>query len=127
MYQYTHAIPMKRLKCTIFSAVGYILSPLSFWNDLFVNFPIAYVFGLIFGMFSQKLFLTGLIAGYWLSNIAGFVLLHKGIVCMVNPDHPMRLTKSEIIKDGLLSLVYTAVLIVLVKLDVLKFLPDYFN
>lgn len=118
---------MKRLKCTIFSAVGYILSPLSFWNDLFVNFPIAYVFGLIFGMFSQKLFLTGLIAGYWLSNIAGFVLLHKGIVCMVNPDHPMRLTKSEIIKDGLLSLVYTAVLIVLVKLDVLKFLPDYFN
>lgn len=118
---------MKRLKCTILSAVGYILSPLSFWNDLFVNFPIAYVFGLIFGLLSQKLFLTGLIAGYWLSNIAGFVLLHKGIVCMVNPDHPMKLTKSEIIKDGLLSLVYTGVLIILVKMDVLKFLPDYFN
>lgn len=118
---------MKRLKCTALSVAGYILSPLSFWNDLFVNFPIAYFFGLIFGFLSSKLFLTGLITGYWLSNIAGFVLLHKGIVCMVNPDHPMRLTKSEIIKDGLLSLAYTGVLVILVKAGVLKFLPDYFN
>jgi hypothetical protein len=118
---------MKRLKCTILSVVGYILSPLSFWNDLFVNFPIAYVFGLIFGLVSQKLFLVGLIVGYWLSNIAGFVLLHKGIVCTVNPDLPLKFTKSELIKDGLLSLVYTGVLIVLVKAGILKFLPDYFN
>jgi hypothetical protein len=118
---------MKRLKCTILSVVGYILSPLSFWNDLFVNFPIAYVFGLIFGLVSQKLFLVGLISGYWLSNIAGFVLLHKGIVCMVNPDLPIKFTKSELIRDGLLSLLYTGILIFLVKAGILKFLPDYFN
>jgi len=118
---------MKRLKCTILSVVGYTLSPLSFWNDLFVNFPIAYLFGLLFGLASQKLFLTGLITGYWLSNIAGFVLLHKGITCMVNPDLPMKFTRSELIKDGLISLAYTGVLVFLVKAGVLKFLPDYFN
>ena len=118
---------MKRFKCTMLSVVGYILSPLSFWNDLFVNFPIAYVFGLIFGFVSQKLFLAGLITGYWLSNIAGFVLLHKGIVCMVNPDLPMEFTKRELIRDGLLSLAYTGILVFLVKAGILKFLPDYFN
>lgn len=118
---------MKRLKCTLLSAAGYILSPLSFWNDLFVNFPIAYGFGLLCGLISQTLFLPGLIAGYWLSNIAGIVLLHKGIVCMVNPEVLMKITKAELIKDGLWTLLYTGVLIVLVKTGVLKFLPDYFN
>ena len=54
-------------------------------------------------------------------------MLHKGIVCMVNPDLPMRLTKGELIKDGLLSLVYTGVLVFPVKAGLLKFLPDYFN
>ena len=117
----------KRLKCTVLSVSGYLLSPLSFWNDLFINFPIAYVFGVLFGLISQKLFLTGLIAGYWLSNIAGFVLLHKGIVCMINPDVKMRFTKIDVIKDGMLSLVYTGVLVILVKTGVLKFLPEYFQ
>ncbi len=118
---------MKRLKCTVLSFIGYILSPLSFWNDFFINFPIAYFFGLIFGLISQKLFLIGLIAGYWLSNIVGFVLLHKGIVCMVNPNVSMKFTKGELLKDGLISLVYTAVLIILVEMGFLKFLPEYFN
>lgn len=118
---------MKRLKCTLLSAAGYILSPLSFWNDLFVNFPIAYVFGLLCGLISQKLFLAGVITGYWLSNIAGIVLLHKGIVCMVNPDLPMKITKGELVKDALWTLLYTGVLIILVKAGILKFLPDYFN
>jgi len=111
----------------VLSVSGYLLSPLSFWNDLFINFPIAYVFGMLFGLFSQKLFLTGLIAGYWLSNIAGFVLLHKGVVCMINPDMKLKFTKSDLIKDGVLSLVYTAVLIILVKTGVLQFLPEYFK
>jgi hypothetical protein len=118
---------MKRLKCTLLSVVGYVLSPLSFWNDLFVNFPIAYFCGLLCGFVSQRLFLPGLVAGYWLSNIAGVVLLHKGIVCMVNPDRPVKISRSELIKSGLWTLAYTAVLIILVKAGILRFLPDYCN
>ena len=121
------SLHMKRLKCTLLSVAGYILSPLSFWNDLFVNFPIAYLFGLLCGFIAQDLFLPGLIGGYWLSNAAGIVLLHKGIVCMINPDHPMKITKSELIKSGLWTFAYTGVLIILVKAGILKFLPDYFN
>jgi hypothetical protein len=118
---------MKRLKCTLLSVAGYILSPLSFWNDLFVNFPIAYLFGLLCGFISHELFLPGLVTGYWLSNMAGVVLLHKGIVCMVNPDLPVKITRSELIKSGLWTIMYTGVLIVLVKIGILQFLPDYFN
>jgi hypothetical protein len=121
------AVAVKRLTCTLLSVAGYILSPLSFWNDLFVNFPIAYFCGLLCGLISQRLFLPGLVAGYWLSNIAGIVLLHKGVVCLVNPDMPMKVTRKVLIKDGLVTLLYTGVLIVLVKTGVLKFLPDYFN
>lgn len=118
---------MKRFKCTLLSLAGYILSPFSFWNDLFVNFPIAYVFGLVCGLVSQKLFLPALIAGYWLSNIAGLALLHKGIACMAKPDLPLKLTRSELIKEGLWTLLYTGVLVILVRTGVLKFLPHYFN
>lgn len=55
------------------------------------------------------------------------MLLHKGIVCMVNPDLPMKITKGELVKDALWTLLYTGVLIILVKAGILKFLPDYFN
>jgi len=117
----------ERLKCTVLSVSGYLLSPLSFWNDLFINFPIAYAFGLLFGFISRSLFLPGMIFGYWVSNVAGFVLLHKGILCMVNPNLKIRFSKSELIKDGILSSVYTVGLIILVKTGMLRFLPEYFR
>ena len=121
------SLHMKRLKCTLLSVAGYILSPLSFWNDLFVNFPIAYLCGVLCGFMARGLFLPGLVAGYWLSNIAGIVLLHKGIACMINPDRPLKISRIELVKSGLWSLAYTGVLIILVKAGIVRFLPDYFN
>ena len=118
----------ERLKCVILSWVGYILSPLSFWNDAFVNIPIAYVIGLLFGTFPRKFFLPGMIFGYWFSNIMGFVLLHKGIICMAKPgEQLLRFTKGQLIKDGIISLVYTVGIVILVKIGLVKFLPDYFH
>jgi hypothetical protein len=110
----------ERLKCVILSWAGYILSPLSFWNDAFVNLPIAYAIGLLFGAFSRKFFLPGMIFGYWLSNILGFVLLHKGIVCMGKSG-------GQLITDGIISLAYTIGIFILVKIGLVKFLPDYFH
>lgn len=118
----------ERFKCLILSWAGYILSPLSFWNDAFVNLPIAYVIGLLFGVVSRKFFLPGMIFGYWFSNILGFVLLHKGIVCMGKPEEQVwRFSKSQLIKDGILSTLYTVGIVILVKVGLLKFLPDYFR
>jgi hypothetical protein len=53
--------------------VGYLLSPLSWWNDIFLNLPLAYLFGSVFGWFSRTLFLPMFVLGYWLTNVAGFI------------------------------------------------------
>ena len=116
------------MKCALLSWVGYVLSPLSFWNDAFVNIPIAYVIGLLFGVVSRRFFLPGIILGYWLSNILGLVLLHKGILCMGKPEEQVwRFTRGQLIKDGILSTAYTAGIVILVKAGLIKFLPDYFR
>ncbi|OGV68386.1 MAG: hypothetical protein A3K19_05325 [Lentisphaerae bacterium RIFOXYB12_FULL_65_16] len=59
--------------------VGYILSPLSWWNDAFVNVPLAYLFSWPFAHFDDRLFLPAFICGYWATNVLGMILLHHGL------------------------------------------------
>lgn len=68
-----------RFKYTLVGVVGFILSPLSWWNDPFVNIPLAYLFALPFDLISRRLFVPALVVGYWLTNIAGLVLMHAGV------------------------------------------------
>ncbi|MCL4875193.1 MAG: hypothetical protein KJ064_00970 [Anaerolineae bacterium] len=58
--------------------IGFILSPLSWWNDLVVNVPLAYLFSLPFTLLHESLFLPAFIIGYWLTNLLGFLLMHVG-------------------------------------------------
>lgn len=58
--------------------IGFILSPLSWWNDLVVNVPLAYLFSLPFTLLHESLFLPAFIIGYWLTNLLGFLLMHIG-------------------------------------------------
>ena len=60
------------------SFIGFMLSPLSWWNDLFVNVPIALAFAWIISLFYKPAFDAALVFGYWLTNVLGFVLMHKG-------------------------------------------------
>ncbi len=60
------------------AAIGFILSPLSWWNDLLVNIPLAYLFAWPFGALNERLFLPALVFGYWLTNIIGMLLMHTG-------------------------------------------------
>ncbi len=106
--------------------IGYILSPLSFWNDLFINLPIAYVFGAIFGFFSKPLFLPGMIAGYWISNVAGIILMHFGAKDIVSKDG-VKYTKKALAKDLLFSVGYTLLIIALVYFGWLKPPTEYFS
>jgi hypothetical protein len=69
----------------ILVSIGFILSPLTWWNDALINLPIAFAFAYLIGMFVSTLlpvnlyfFLTLMATGYFLSNLAGFILMHKG-------------------------------------------------
>lgn len=74
-----HAKRFRRARSSVIAATGFVLSPLSWWNDLVVNVPLAYLFAWPFSAWDERLYVPAFVLGYWLTNIAGLVLLHKGI------------------------------------------------
>jgi len=105
----------------ILGTIGFLLSPLSWWNDLFINFPIAYLGACIVGLVYKKAFLAAFIVSYWLTNILGFILMQKGIEKFVKGDkQKKKYSGRDLVRDILLSIVYTILIVMLVKLGVIK-------
>lgn len=63
---------MKTIVKTIITFIGFMLSPLSWWNDAIINLPLAYLFTLPFG---KEYFLPAFITGYWITNIIGLMMM----------------------------------------------------
>jgi hypothetical protein len=105
--------------------IGYLLSPLSWWNDLFINVPLALVFAWGVSLFYRPAFGAAWVLGYWLTNVAGFFLMHKGARRMAC-DKPRRYSRRDLLKDLGVSLLYTLLIVLLLKLDVLKPIHQYF-
>lgn len=47
----------QRIKGGIIGFIGFVLSPASFWNDLYVNFPIALALAYLFKYISKNWFI----------------------------------------------------------------------
>jgi len=103
----------------ILTFMGLILSPLTWWNDLVVNIPIAYGVGWLFSQISESLFLPSMIAGYWFTNILGLFLLHKGVATMASKKE-IRYGLKDLAKDMAIALAYTTLIVVLVLLGILR-------
>lgn len=58
--------------------IGLILSPITWWNDPFVNIPISYLAASALTHFSPKLFHISFVLFYWLTNVLGIFLLYLG-------------------------------------------------
>jgi hypothetical protein len=95
--------------------IGFMLSPLSWWNDLFVNVPLALVFGWLVSLAYEPAFEAAVVVGYWLTNVVGFVLLHKGAQTALAKEG-RSYSKRDLLKDLLISLAYTGVILILVKI-----------
>jgi hypothetical protein len=108
-----------RIRGGIVAVIGYLLSPLSWWNDLFVNIPLAYLFASLVSLFSCRLFATGMVVGYWLTNIIGLFMLHRGgaEVLAKETGQPRR---RRIWQDLAIGTGYTALIAVLAFSGVLK-------
>jgi hypothetical protein len=115
----------RKLSGSVLTLVGYLLSPLSWWNDLVVNVPIALVFAWIISLFYKEAFTPSVIIGYWLTNVAGFVLMHKGAQQLFSKG-TNGYSMKELGRDVAISLLYTALIIGLIKAGVLKPLANYF-
>lgn len=113
--------------------IGFILSPLSWWNDAVVNLPLALVFASLVGLVYRPVaepnstaFNATVILGYWLTNILGFVLLHKGAQQVLSNEQK-KYSRRELLKDVGVSLAYTALIVFLIKMGILKPISKYFS
>jgi hypothetical protein len=118
----------KTISGSFLALVGYILSPLSWWNDAFVNLPLAYVFAWLISSLYRPFFGPGFVAGYWLTNIIGLVMMHKGICQMIRQEYcgPANF-KRRLLHDLLISLGYTGVIILLLKFNIIRPVGEYFK
>lgn len=116
---------IKKLRGGLLVGLGYMLSPLSWWNDLFFNLPIALVFGYALAWLNPDWFLGGTIAGYWLSNVAGIAMMQFGAMDMFATEE-----KRNIKRDLWLGLggstIYTIAIALLAYFNILQ-IPDFFQ
>ena len=113
----------RQFKWGVVATAGYLLSPLSWWNDVFVNIPIAYVLAMPFSLANERLFVPALIFSYWLTNLAGLLLLRTGLSHLADRGKA-RHSRREVI---LASLLYTLILACLAATGVLKAPWNYFR
>lgn len=117
----------------ILGVIGFVLSPLSWWNDAVVNLPLALVFAWCVGLVyrpaaepNSTAFDASVVFGYWLTNILGFVLMHKGAQQVLSKEGK-KYSRRELTKDLAVSIAYTALIVILIKVGVLKPISAYFN
>jgi hypothetical protein len=108
-----------RLGAGIVAVVGYLLSPLSWWNDAFINLPLAWLFASLVSLASQRLFAPAMILGYWLTNIIGLLMMARGTVGVVAGNSP-RLGKRQLFLSLAAATGYTLLIVLLHLLGVLK-------
>ena len=110
----------KKLRGGFFLVIGYLLSPLCWWNDLIFNLPIAYFFGYVCSLLSSDLLLPCSILGYWLSNIAGIILMQFGSVDVFQGQPKERNLKKELLTGLVSSTAYTVVILALMQFKILE-------
>ncbi|MCX5679884.1 MAG: hypothetical protein NTZ95_04430 [Candidatus Omnitrophica bacterium] len=55
--------------------LGWLLSPLTSWNDAFVNIPLAYILSIPFVKAFRTDFVMTLLGAYWFTNILGIAMM----------------------------------------------------
>lgn len=106
--------------------IGYMLSPLSWWNDAFVNVPLALAFAWVIALFYKPAFEASWIIGYWLTNVLGFVLMHKGAEKIVRKEDK-KYSWRNAVRDIGISLLYTGLIVLLLKLGIVKPIDNYIS
>lgn len=113
---------LKRLRGGVWLGLGYLLSPLSWWNDVVFNLPIAYGFAYLVTLGQRQWFLPATVIGYWLSNVLGMVMMQWGATDVVMSDRESNWRRDLLI--GLASsTAYTAIAAGLVYFKILR-LPE---
>ena len=98
-------------------AAGWILSPLTWWNDWLVNIPLAWLLASLFVGPEKHIFGILFILFYWFSNLLGMLMMFLGWKFYKNEK---KWSKKELMNSFLISIVYTLVILILIRFGVLK-------
>ena len=115
----------KTISVTV-GGIGYILSPLTWWNDAYVNIPIAYFTASLISRHGSRLFTISFVSAYWFTNVLGLVMLQYGGTTFFNKN------AAKLDRRGMFdwlgwSLAYTLAIVLLCQLGIIKPLPEYFQ
>jgi len=110
---------LRRLGGGLLVVIGFLLSPLCWWNDLVINLPLAYGFGYLCNRFVQGWLLPGAIAGYWLSNLGGILLMQVGGNQMLQENTEQKSFNKVLLSGIVTSSLFTVILLVLVHLQII--------
>jgi hypothetical protein len=97
--------------------IGWMLSPLTFWNDVFVNIPIAYLCASLALKFIHADFLFLALIFYWLSNGFGIMIMYfSGKSIMQDKGNRLKALVSLLIT----VVIYSIIIIILNRIGILK-------
>ena len=114
-FEFCH-LTLKKLFFLIIGFLGWILSPFTWWNDAFVNLPLAYLAAGLFNKSFPGKFLIIFLAFYWLTNFLGVLLMYIGASGLC----PKGLLKDKIWVVITTVIVYSITASLLVWLKVIK-------
>lgn len=103
--------------------IGWVLSPMTWWNDAFVNIPLSYLMANSLFYILHMPFGWLMIGSYWFTNFIGLFFIYfsgKGLV--VSSKNKFK----TVIILAVLVIVYSAIMLYLDSQGHLRPLRDYF-
>ncbi len=97
--------------------IGWMLSPLTSWNDIFINIPLAYVSARIFLKFVRADLTITLVVFYWITNIVGLAMMAASGASIIKDRKNL---PREIIITLAVMLTYTIVMVILTRLGIIR-------
>jgi len=89
--------------------IGWLLSPLTFWNDAFINIPISYLAASLLIKVLPVKFLYLVLISYWFSNVLGLYMMYlSGSDIYKSREGVFKGIKTLIITTTLYSLILVA-------------------
>jgi hypothetical protein len=113
-----------RTVSVVIATIGYILSPLSWWNDLYINIPIAYLVASFVPFGYPRSFTAVFTASYWFTNVLGLVLLQAGGTSALGGER-VKLNRRGMVTWLGWSLVYTLAIVLLCEHHIIRPLSEY--
>jgi hypothetical protein len=110
---------MKKFIAGFLFLVGFLLSPFSWWNDAFINVPLAYAMAIPLGrIFSKEIFPFIFVFMYVLTNALGIVLMRRSV------SLKGKYTRRQMKMDVVMMAITTILIFVLVRIGIIP-VPSY--